>query len=198
MNNKTLISLIIGGGLIVLLFVLVSVKSVALISFENNDYGITKKYYFEFNKSKKNPELPNFKIDENWDIEDVIKGDFDNDGDPDVGIYLWKVGNYGDSLPFWEKSNDTSYKQHLFLFEEDGSAIWQSSNLPYHNIKTILTDINNDSENELIVLEKPYNKAKTTVAVWKWDEWGFTNLWRSEPGNYNDLQLKLDYAIRVT
>ncbi len=198
MNNKIVINLIIGGGLIVLLFVLVSVKTVALISFENNDYCITKKYYFEFNKPNKSPELPDFKLDENWDIEDVIKGDFDNDGDPDVGIYLWKVGNYGDSLPFWEKSNDTSYKQHLFLFEEDGSAIWQSSNLPYHNIKTILTDINNDGENELVVLEKPYDKAKTTVAVWKWDEWGFTNLWRSEPGNYTDLQLKLDYAIRVT
>jgi hypothetical protein len=198
MNSKTTLSLILGGGLIVLLFVLVSLKTIALIEFESGSYNIEIKYSFDFHDNKKEFDLPDFKLDEDWHIEDVIEGDFNNDGDTDVGIYLWKVGNYGYSLPFWENSNDTSYKQHLFIFEEDGSAIWHSSNLPYHNIKTILTDINGDGENELIVLEKPYDKAKTTVAVWKWDEWGFVNLWRSEPGNYDDLQLKLDYAIRVT
>jgi len=198
MNNKTKLSLFVGGGLIVLLFFLLSIKTLALINYKNGEYMIEIKKYLDFSYSEKTTNLPDFEIDESWNIEEVLEGDFDNDGDSDVAIYLWKVGNYGDALPFWEDSNDDSYKQHLFLFEQDGSAIWHSSNLPYHNIKTILTDINNDGENELVVLEKPYDEGKNTVAVWKWDQWGFKNIWRSEVGNFSDLELKLDHAIRVT
>jgi len=198
MNKKTIICLCLGGGLIVLLFFLVSVKTMALISFENGDYKIETKKYFEFSITQKIIDLPYFRIDESWNIEQILEGDFDNDGDRDVAIYLWKKGNYGQALPFWEESNDESYRQHLFLFEENGESIWHSSNLPYHNIKTILSDIDSDGLNELIVLEKPYDGGKTTVAVWRWDEWGFKNIWRSEVGNFDDLQLKLDYAIRVT
>lgn len=198
MSNKSIISLIIGGGLIVLLFFLVSVKTLALISFENGEYRIETKKYFEFSTTQKAINLPDFEIDESWVVEQVLEGDFDNYGNADVAIYLWKIGNYGNALPFWEKSNDESYRQHLFLFEKDGAAIWHSSNLPYHNIKTILSDIDSDGLNELIVLEKPYDGGKTAVAVWRWDEWGFKNIWRSEVGNFDDLQLKLDYAIRVT
>jgi hypothetical protein len=198
MNNKSKIAIIIGGGLIVLLFFLLSVKNMALISFENNQYIIETKKYFQFSPTKKQINFPEFKLEESWYIEEVIEGDFDNDGDIDVGIYLWKHGNYGKALPFWEEANDDSYRQHLFLFEKNGDSVWHSSNLPYHNLQTILADINNDGQNELIVLEKPYKGYKTTIAVWKWDEWGFKNLWRSEPGNYYNLELKLNYVNRVT
>lgn len=194
MIKKTKISLIVGGGLIVLLFFLLSVKTLAIISYENGQYKVRTNKYLDLSFEIKSPKLnfsrDDFQIREEWDIEEVIEGDFDNDGDVDVAIYLWKVGNYGEALPFWEDSNDDSYKQHLFLYEKDGSAIWHSSNLPYHNIKTYLNDINNDNENELIVLEKPYGKGLNTVAVWKWDDWGFENIWRSEVGNFSDLKLK--------
>lgn len=191
MKIKTLISIIIGGGLIVLLFFLTTFKQVAYI---DEDFGIriVREIVEPFQKSTKLPK--GLKLDPKFDIEEVLIGDFTNDGIENVAIYLWKEGNYGKSLPFWVEKNDKSYKQHLFIYEKTGpksyKSVWNSSNLPYINMKTYLTDLDKDGKNEIVVLEKPYDGAQKTVAVWRWDNWGFKNIWRSEVGNFSDLKLQ--------
>ncbi|MBU1445960.1 VCBS repeat-containing protein, partial [Patescibacteria group bacterium] len=138
-----------------------------------------------------------FKSDPAFDVTEFLIGDFDNDGFDDLVLYLWKNGNYGDSLPFWEKENDDSYKFHLFLYSfEDGKmkSKWNSSNLPYINTQTQLVDIDNDGKNEMIVLERPYKWGKgqtgQAVAIWEWNEWGFWLEWRSDVGRYDEFSLE--------
>lgn len=186
--------MIIGGGLIVLLFFLTTYKQVAYISFGYGDFKVDIKWE-EIDSYEKISELPKgIILGPEFDIEEVLYGDFTNNGKQNVAIYLWKKGNYGDALPFWVDENDNSYKQHLFIFEETGpdtyKSVWNSSNLPYINMKTYLANLDGDNKNEIIVLEKPYNKAHKTVAMWQWDDWGFKNIWRSESGNFSDLKLQ--------
>ena len=194
MKIKTIISLILAGGLIALLAFLVTFKQVAYVSFEDGQFKVEKQWGI-VDSIVKNKELPSkLELDPSLDVEEVILGDFTNNGTEDVGIYLWKEGNYGDSLPFWVEENDKSYQQHLFIIERTGKqsykSVWNSSNLPYINMKTYLTDLDKDGLNEIVVLEKPYGKAQKTVAIWQWDNWGFKNIWRSESGNFSDLKLK--------
>lgn len=186
--------MILAGGLIALLAFLVTFKQVAYVSFEDGQFKVEKQWGI-VDSIVKNKELPSkLELDPSLDVEEVILGDFTNNGTEDVGIYLWKEGNYGDSLPFWVEENDKSYQQHLFIIERTGKqsykSVWNSSNLPYINMKTYLTDLDKDGLNEIVVLEKPYGKAQKTVAIWQWDNWGFKNIWRSESGNFSDLKLK--------
>lgn len=193
-TSKTIIGFILAGGLIVLLAFLVTFKQVAYISFENGDFKVTKKWEMVDPITKNTQLPPKLSLDDELDVEEVILGDFTNNGTEDVGIYLWKVGNYGDSLPFWVEENDKSYMQHLYIIERTGpksyKSVWNSSNLPYYNLKTYLTDIDKDGLNEIIVLEQPYDSAHKTVAMWQWDNWGFKNIWRSESGNFADMKLQ--------
>ena len=226
MNIKKITAIIIGGGLVIALLFFLSLKTKAIIGFENGNYiiqtqiflnpfpqkEVKENYYADFNKDGINEkvEIKNnainifmnnenvFETDPDWKVEEVLIGDFNNDGNDDLGLYLWKTGSYGTSKPFWVKENDDSYKQHLFLYDWDKkqnkiAPLWHSSNLPYINAKTILEDIDGDNKNELVVLEKPYDNLPgqyaKNVAVWRWNEWGFENIWRSQDGKFDDLIL---------
>lgn len=215
--------IILSVGLMALLFGAFR-NTRAIVSFSNGEYtletqryigymgesGIAEVMYVDFNNDG-NPEkivleegivtVTNItgeilKTDSKWTVEEILVGDFNNDGSKDLGIYLWKIGNYGPSMPFWVEENDDSFKQHLFLYtwrDDKLKALWHSSNLPYQNIKTILADISGDGQNELLVLEKPYDLKQNygvTVAVWQWDEWGFINIWRSEKSQFHDIEVR--------
>ena len=117
---------------------------------------------------------------ENWDIKQIIPGDFNNDGKTEIAISLWKEGNYGSSTPFWVEKNDTSYKMHLFLYtwdEKQLTPLWQSSNLPYQNLYIQIKDIDKDGKNEIIALESDYspgiNLKTLQIGIWQWNDWGF-------------------------
>ncbi|MBD3360828.1 hypothetical protein GF366_03435 [Candidatus Peregrinibacteria bacterium] len=140
----------------------------------------------------KNNELI-FTSDPSWDVKEILAGDFNNDGQNDFALSLWKYGNYGNSLPFWEEKNDNSYKMHLFLYtwkREKIGPLWHSSNLPKQNLRTRLIDTNNDGQNELIVIETDYQNSHDhksilsqnpdmedasglSIAQWTWNDWGF-------------------------
>ncbi|MFC1599560.1 hypothetical protein ACFL3T_00855 [Patescibacteria group bacterium] len=194
MKIKTIICFVLGGGLIVLLFFLTTYKQIAYISFDEGGYNIEVKW--EIPKYKiKDKEIPQYiPLDEHFKVDEILHGDFTNNGNEDLAIYLWKRGNYGYDLPFWIQENDNSYKQHLFVYEQidrlNYRSVWNSSNLPYINKKTILTDLDNDGLNEIVVIEQPYDSALRNIAVWQWDDWGFKNIWRSRSGNFADLKLQ--------
>lgn len=117
-----------------------------------------------------------FESDKEWLVEEILVGDFDNNEQIDFAMSLWKQGNYGDSKPFWVEENDQSYKMHLFLYTwKRGNLrpLWHSSNLPKHNLKTWLLDLNQDGKNELLVLEKDYQSHHYSLGIWSWSGWGF-------------------------
>ncbi len=120
-----------------------------------------------------------FKSDPSWDVKEILNGDFNNDGQMDFALSLWKEGSFGPSKPLWDKGElDDSYKMHLFVYTwKNGkiSPLWHSSNLPKENILTRLKDLDKDGKNELIVIEKSYDpiNPEYTVGIWSWNIWGF-------------------------
>lgn len=132
-----------------------------------------------------------------WWIDNFILADSNNDEIMDINLSLWKAGNFGSSKPFWIKENDMSIKNHFFVLDFINKAIkqvWGSSNLTEPNCDFQIADIDNDGENELIVIEGNYlQKPKCDgnyVAVWKWNGWGFSNEWRSDKGNFSNLNIE--------
>lgn len=130
-----------------------------------------------------------------WWVQDVALADVDGNREREVVLTVWKAGNYGSSKPFWVEENDTSIKQHVFVYAfQDGKLqpIWQSSNLPQQNCETTFADIDGDGIDELIALEGDYTYDATctasTIGIWKWENWGFFNQWKSEPGKYWNIR----------
>ena len=132
-----------------------------------------------------------------WWIDNFILADSNNDGVVDINLSLWKSGSFGTSKPFWIKENDMSVRNHFFVLDfVNGKVkqIWGSSNLTEPNCDFQVSDIDNDGKNDLVVIEGDYSqKPKCNgnyVAVWKWNDWGFSNEWRSEKGNFSNLKIE--------
>ena len=134
---------------------------------------------------------------DDWWIDDFVLADSNNDGIVDINLSLWKSGNFGTSKPFWVKENDMSVKNHFFVLDFIGGSIkqvWGSSNLAEPNCEFKITDVDNDGKNDLIVIEGDYSQEPKCngnyVAVWKWDDWGFSNEWRSDKGDFSNLEIE--------
>jgi len=132
-----------------------------------------------------------------WWIDDFALADSNNDGVVDINLSLWKSGSFGTSKPFWVKENDMSVKNHFFVLDFSGGAIkqvWGSSNLAEPNCEFKIADVDNDGKNDLVVVEGDYSQKPKCVgnyvAVWKWNDWGFSNEWRSEKGNFANLEIE--------
>jgi len=131
-----------------------------------------------------------------WKVDQFSLADSNNDGVTDLNFSLWKAGNFGSSQPFWIENNDMSIKNHFFVLNYENDTmrhVWGSSNLALPNCEFQIADVDDDGINELIVIEGNYwniHECKGEyVAVWKWNDWGFTNQWRSERGKYFDLEI---------
>lgn len=129
--------------------------------------------------------------EKNWRVDDFVLADANNDGMVELNISVWKPGNYGSSKPFWVEKNDESVKNHFFVYhmaDDKFQPVWHSSNLEFPNTRFSFFDINNDKENELVVNEGRYKSdskcIKNYLAIWRWNEWGFTNIWRSGSDKY--------------
>ncbi len=116
---------------------------------------------------------------ETWQVEQVVIGDVTNDGHPELVFLLWKQGSYGASKPFWMKSEDTAWTNHLYVYSlvgEHVKPLWCSSalNHPVHDLQ-VLSDPQ-ETENYLTARENRWNLTlgpQATIHL-KWDDWGFT------------------------
>ena len=133
----------------------------------------------------------------NWWIDNFVLADSNNDEIVDINLSLWKAGNFGTSKPFWVKENDMSVKNHFFVLDFMGGLIkqvWGSSNLAEPNCEFKIVDIDDDGRNDLVVIEGDYSQKPkcegNDVAIWKWNGWGFSNEWRSERGNFSNLEIE--------
>lgn len=131
-----------------------------------------------------------------WWIDNFILVDSNNDGVGDINLSVWKPGDFGSSKPFWIKENDMSIKNHFFVFDLVNGVmkpVWQSSNLGAPNCQFAFADLDNDGKNDLVAIEGNYSDKHECkgnyVAVWKWNGWGFSNEWRSEKGNFSNLEI---------
>lgn len=117
---------------------------------------------------------------DNWWVDFFFLGDANNDGTPELNLLVWKEGSFGLYKPFWVKEEDSSVKNHLFIFKlEKGNfkPVWQSSNLDRPNYRIALIDLNGDGENELVVTEGSYtDPGKKEMTLWKWNGWGFSRI----------------------
>jgi len=140
-----------------------------------------------------------------WRIDNFILADANNDGVKDINLSLWKAGNFGPSKPFWIKENDMEVKNHFLVldYEKGGiKQVWGSSNLGQPNCEFQMADIDDDGKIELIVIEGNYGQQSKCrgdyVAVWKWDDWGFSNKWRSDKGDFDNLIIEnIDQQNRI-
>ena len=90
-----------------------------------------------------------------------------------------------------------SIKNHFFILNYSKGRVryvWCSSNLSQPNCEFQFADINHDLKSELVVIEGDYTLAYENrgmyAAVWRWNGWGFSNVWRSEKGNYKNLMIE--------
>ena len=137
-----------------------------------------------------------------WQIHDFRIADSTDDGKLDINIAAWREEDFGPSQPFWEKTNDTTRRDHFFVMTYDHKhvhALWQSSNLEAVNQEFQLADVDHNGKNELVVIEHSYDSTEACrnnfVAVWRWNQWGFTNIWRSKKGNYCHLSIENDDIV---
>lgn len=135
--------------------------------------------------------------DGDWWIDNYVLADSNNDGILDINVSLWKSGSFGSSKPFWISKDDKSIKNHFFIYDlvdESVRLVWGSSNLKAPNCEFKIADIDNDGKKDLIVIEGNYlqmPKCKGQyIAFWKWNNWGFSNHWRSEKGNFSNLKIE--------
>lgn len=123
-----------------------------------------------------------------WSVDSFALGDIDNDGSNNLVISLWKKGSFGEIKPFWFQGEDNSYKNHLFvlsLIDNTFKSVWCSSNLDHPIISFVISDVDGDGLNELVVQEGKYrrikgecyaldNRAAPRTVIWQWQEWGFS------------------------
>lgn len=122
-----------------------------------------------------------------WCVDNLALGDIDNDGNINLIITLWKTGSFGPVQPFWQETENRSYKNHLFVYrlsENILRAVWCSSDLDRPIVSLAVRDGEGDSRRELVVQEGQYRKkaeeryaldpwGPVRTTVWQWEEWGF-------------------------
>jgi len=134
---------------------------------------------------------------EDWWVDDFALADSTGDGKIEINLSVWKSGSFGESKPFWIEEGDPSVKNHLFVYgyiNNEAVPVWQSSNLDQPNCEFDFQDIDADGRQELVVIEGEYAEDFVCrgkyVAVWRWNGWGFSLVWRSPVGDYTNLEVE--------
>jgi poly-gamma-glutamate synthesis protein (capsule biosynthesis protein) len=133
-----------------------------------------------------------------WRVVDVALGDPNDDGRGELLLALWKTGLDGLETPSPEREGVP--RSHPFIIGYRGGVyrtLWGGSAVEMPILEVELGDVTGDGTQELIVLEVD-DRLGRTVSVWRWHGWGFSLMWRSEPGPYRDLALSEDGSISVT
>lgn len=102
-------------------------------------------------------------------VQDVLWGDIDHDGAKELMLLCWKRGRYGDSRPFWVTEDETTWSQHIYLYDwTDGEIrpIWMASNIGMDAVSWSF-----DETSRLVITDR-----NGTQSAWDWLSWGLSGL----------------------
>lgn len=127
--------------------------------------------------------LPSWESPAEWQVLDLAMGDPNQDGRQELLIAVRKPDSSGVVL------------SHPFVFgyrQGTYRLLWGGSAVSDPILEVELGDIDADGKQELIVLEELHGDMGRAVSVWRWHGWGFSQVWRSQPGTYERLRLGSD------
>jgi hypothetical protein len=115
-----------------------------------------------------------------WQVADLALGDPNDDGRAELVLALNKPEPSG---------RDTS---HPFIIGYRGGMyriLWGGSPVRDPILELELGDVTGDGIQELVVLAEEGTNNQRFISIWRWHGWGFSQLWRSQSGFYQDLTL---------
>lgn len=98
-------------------------------------------------------------------VSDFLWCDIDHDDAPELLLLCWRVGRYGNAKPFWEKGDEHTWSQHIFIYDWLNPGIkpsWMAS-----DIGMDAADWSFDPENRLVITETSGRRTG-----WDWLSWG--------------------------
>jgi len=113
-----------------------------------------------------------------WRVVDVALGDPNDDGRNELFLALWRADPDGfeRSQPYIVGYRGGEYK-----------LLWGGRPVTSPILEVELGDVDGDGVQELVVLEDQGDAQ--SIAVWRWQGWSFSLVWRSQPGYYQNLVL---------
>jgi hypothetical protein len=127
-----------------------------------------------------NAGLPVWESPADWRVIDLAAGDPNRDGRQELLIALQKPDPSGILL------------SHPFILGYRGGefqVLWGGSAASDPIQEVELGDLDGDGLQELAVLEELHDGKGQTISLWRWNGWGFSQVWRSAPGRYSNLRL---------
>jgi len=115
-----------------------------------------------------------------WRVVDLALGDPDDDGRAELVLALYQADPDG---------GETSHPFILGYREGMYRLLWGGSAVSDPILEVELGDVTGDGVQELVVLEESRAGGGRSLSVWRWHGWGFSQLWRSPGGYYQDLNL---------
>jgi hypothetical protein len=132
-----------------------------------------------------------------WRVADLALGDPNDDGRGELMLALWKPGLDGLEPPDPVKRHTPRSRPFIVGYREGMyQTLWGGSAVAEAIHELALGDVDGDSAQELVVLEGDDRRGRT-VSVWHWHGWGFSLMWRSDSGQYENLTLGGDGRISV-
>lgn len=104
-------------------------------------------------------------------VQQVLSCDIDNDSQDELLLLSWKRGRFGNHKPFWVEKDESTWSQHLFVYEYHPDEIrpkWMSSYIGQD--VTAISGNGKSAPHSRLLLTDPEGH----VSSWFWDSWGFT------------------------
>jgi hypothetical protein len=136
-----------------------------------------------------------------WDVRAAFLADLTGDREVECVLLVWRawqdwpIMRWSESTsPIVDHQDGQGDSAHIILIDPgSGRELWAGSALAIPILQVAAGDVDGDGFSELVALEGDYDSGRDGpahhVAVWRWNAFGFTLMWRSPPGRFSRLAL---------